>query len=112
MSRILRDFAAPAVVAAIEANPVEYWRTCCPHLPNAELHDGPDMAWFVTDIPFAPFNQVILTQLPADNIDARIDMTLARFKERHVPMLWSVNPSARPNDLGSCLEAHGLTSAG
>jgi GNAT superfamily N-acetyltransferase len=112
MSEILSDLSIPTIVGAIEANPVEYWRTCCSHLPHAELYDGPDMTWFVTDIPFAPFNQVILTRLPTHGIDARIDETMAHFEARKVPMLWSVGPSVRPADLGAYLEKRGLTDAG
>ena len=112
MSEVLGDFSIPTVVGAIEANPVEYWRFCCTHLPDTELYDGPDMTWFVTDIPFAQFNQVILTRLPTDGIDARIDETLAHFKARKVPMLWSAGPSVRPTDLGAYLETHGLANAG
>lgn len=112
MAGILNDLSTRALVAAIEANPIEYWRTCCPHLPGAELHEGPDMIWFVTDIPFAPFNEVLSAQLSADNVHARIEEALAPFRARRVPALWSVGPSTRPADLGSCLEAHGLASVG
>ena len=44
--------------------------------------------------------------------DARIEEALARFTGRGLPMLWSVTPSARPQDLGIYLEAHGFTNAG
>ncbi len=112
MAGILNDLSTPALVAAIEANQIEYWRTCCPHLPGVELHDGPDTIWFVTDIPFAPFNEVLLAQLSADSVHARIEEALAPFRARRVPALWSVGPSTRPADLGRCLEAHGLNSVG
>ena len=112
MSAILTDLSTSAVAEAIEANPIDFWRTCCSHLPGVEFYEGPDMTWFATGIPFAPFNQVLLARLAADGIDARIDEALAQFAGRGLPMLWSVTPSARPQDLGSYLEAHGLTNAG
>ena len=112
MSAILKDFSTSTVAEALEANLIDFWRACCSHLPGVEFYEGPDMTWFATGIPFAPFNQVMLTRLAADGIDARIDEALAQFTGRGVPMLWSVTPSARPQDLGSYLEAHGLTNAG
>ncbi len=104
---------SPAVIAvAIEANPVEYWRACAPHLPRVAIDDGPELFRFVTGIPFAPLNQVVSADLPVEGIDARIDETLAVFKERRAPMLWSLSPSTRPADLGSRLEGRGLANAG
>lgn len=104
--------SSAALAAAIEANPIEYWRKCSPHLPGVERYDEPGMTRFVTDIPFAPFNQVILTRLARAEIDERIDETLALCEERGVPLLWSVTSSTQPADLGTFLEAHGLTDTG
>ena len=110
MSAVLADASVAALVAAIENNPVEYWRTCCDYLPDAEFHDEQELTWFATNIAAAPwFNQVMLARFAREQVDARIDETLALFEARSVPMLWSVTPSASPPDLGRHLAAHGLS---
>jgi ribosomal protein S18 acetylase RimI-like enzyme len=92
-------------VAAIDANFLEYWRTVCRHLPTAELHDGPDAVWFVTGIPFFPFNQVLRATFRPEAADARIDALLAQLHARRVPFCWNVPPTSRPADLAARLDA-------
>lgn len=112
-SGVLTDLSEEALAAAIETNTVEYWRTCCTYVPGAKFYDGLEMTWFVTGIAHAPwFNQVLLTRLTPEQVDARIDERLALYRERGLPMLWSVSSSVRPADLGAYLEAHGLTLSG
>lgn len=108
MSEILKDFSAPALVTAIEANYWEFW-AFFGRSPQVELHDEPEMMWLVSGIPHPGFNGVFRTQLAPDDIDARIGETLAHFKARRLPMLWWISPSTRPANLGKHLEDHGLT---
>lgn len=108
MRGILKDFSPPALIIAIEANQFELWRILAQML-QVELHHEPDMIWFSTDIPFYLCNLVGRTQFDSNDIDARIDVTLARFKSRGMPMSWWTGPATRPTDLGKYLEAHGLT---
>ena len=37
---VLTDLSEAALAAAIEANTVEYWRTCCTYVPGAKFYDG------------------------------------------------------------------------
>ena len=111
MTRIGGSDLSPAALAtAIEANVVEYWRTCCSFLPGADFHHVPEVTWFVTNIAAAPwFNQVMLARFAPGQVDASIERTLALFEARSLPMLWSVTPSTLPPDQARYLSAHGLT---
>lgn len=111
MSEILKDFSAPTLVAALEANQWEAFAYFARSL-QAELHDDPDMLCVVTGIPYAMFNGVFRAQLAPGDVDTKIDGTLNYFKSRKVPMTWWTGPATRPADLGEHLEAHGLTHAG
>ena len=108
MREILKDFSPPALIMAIEANQFELWRILAQML-QVELHHDSDMIWLSTDIPFYLCNLVGRVQFDPNDIDARIDVTLARFKSRGMPMSWWTGPATRPTDLGKYLEAHGLT---
>jgi GNAT superfamily N-acetyltransferase len=111
MSDILKDFSAPALVAAIEANQLEFWADLA-RFSQVELHQDREIMWFTTGIPFPMCNLVCRAQFEPEDIDARIEATLAGFKSRHLPMLWHVGPATRPADLGKYLTAHGLVHAG
>jgi GNAT superfamily N-acetyltransferase len=111
MSDILKDFSAPAFVAAIEANQLEFWADLA-RFPQVELHQDREIMWFVTGIPFPMCNLVCRAQFEPGDIDARIKTTLALFKSRHLPMLWHIGPATRPAHLGKYLIAHDLVHAG
>lgn len=104
MTPLLAGASPDTLAAAIEDHPVEYWRTICPHLSSAELHDGPAATWFTSDVPFFPFNQVLRVSLSGD-VDAAIDGLLAPFRARRVPLCWNIGPGAQPPDLATRLEA-------
>ena len=109
---ILTALSEKTLAAVIEANTVDYWRTCCAHMPGAQFHEDDQMTWFITGVTSAPwYNQVMVTQLAAEEVE-KIDETLALFKERELPMLWSVTGSTRPMNLAELLQARGLTQAG
>lgn len=109
---IFADLSAPALAAAVNENPVAYWRTCAPLLPGGEFHESDEMTWFASDFTSAPwFNQVMLTNAGADDADAAIDERLAFFRERNRPLLWSVTPSSQPGDLEARLQSRGLQPA-
>lgn len=92
--------------AAIEHNSLAFWRTVCPHLPDAEFHDGPQATWFLTSAPFFPFNQILRVSFAPGEADAAIDGLLARFRSRSLPFCWNVGPASRPPDLATRLQAH------
>ncbi len=68
-------------------------------------------AGFMTGIQFPLFNGVtetILSEEEADLMNARV---MGRFKEKKMPMIWSITPLSRPKDLGQRLKAYGLQHA-
>jgi GNAT superfamily N-acetyltransferase len=70
------------------------------------------MLRFSTGIPFAPFNGASRTRLTASEADDAIDSTLSYFRSRNLPMSWTVEPSAEPDDLGERLTSKGLVFEG
>ncbi len=96
-----------AMPAAIEANGI----ACCKAWaawPEMELHDGPEMTWTLTDVPFAFFNNVFGARLAAEAAPAAIEQAKARAAGRNVPMFWWTGSTMRPADLPSTLEAAGF----
>jgi GNAT superfamily N-acetyltransferase len=92
---------------AVERNGYEFFRLFR-HWPRAQVFDGPDLLWTLTDIPFPVFNAVADARLELDAADAAIDAAIARCRSHNVPMIWTTGPSTRPADLGERLVAHGF----
>jgi ribosomal protein S18 acetylase RimI-like enzyme len=111
VSEILRDLSEPALIAAVEANLFEMWRLAR-HWSRAEVHDGPDLLWVLTDVPFPLFNSVLRARLEAEEADDAIQAAISRCRSRGVPMLWWTGPATRPADLRSRLEAQGFSHGG
>jgi GNAT superfamily N-acetyltransferase len=108
MGSILTDLSAPALVAAIKANLVEWWRYAG-RSPGAEFYEGPELTWLLTGIHYPFLNPVLRTEAEPDNADALIEKTLAQFRSRGVTCSWWTDPGTQPADLGSRLVDHGLT---
>jgi hypothetical protein len=96
---------------AIEANRFAFWADFG-RSSRVEVHDGPDMMWFVTGIPSPGGNGICRTRFERAGLDARIEAVLDRFRARNVPVTWHVGPTTRPRSLGKRLLAHGLQDAG
>lgn len=111
MQPVLQTLSAPALAAALENNLAAYL-AYYGRVPGTRLHQDPTVTWVLTGIHEPFFNAVVRTSLPPDHLDAAIDVTLAPFIARRVPMLWWVTPSTRPTGLGGRLEAHGLIYRG
>jgi ribosomal protein S18 acetylase RimI-like enzyme len=108
MSEILADLSPPALVAAIKANPVEWWRYLGTS-PQAEFHDSPELTWLLTGIPDSFVNTVFRTHAGPGSIDTIIEKTLAHFKSRDATTFsWWTEAGTLPTDLGERLVDHGL----
>jgi len=111
MSYILQDLSPSALIRAIEANQFEFSKDLG-RSPQVEMHEDPDIVWFVTGRPFPRFNRVLRAHFESEGVDARIEAALAPFRSRNVPMVWHTGPTTRPADLGDRLLAHGLKRTG
>jgi ribosomal protein S18 acetylase RimI-like enzyme len=111
MKNILKDLEANTLIEAMVANTVGFIGMFkdSPEI-EASLESG--AAWFRSDIPFPLFNGVFRTNLSADISDSVISKILSKFKERDLPMIWSVTPLSRPRDLAQRLESQGLKYGG
>jgi len=94
-------------VEAIEAGMFRLWIQLG-RSPQMGLYDGPDMLRVISDVPSPFCNNVLRAHLAPDDIDTRIEGTLAPYKSRKLPVRWWTSPSTRPAKLGSLLDAHGL----
>ena len=74
-----------------------------------ETHDEADRLWFRTGRPSPMLNGILWARFDPDGLDDAIEHALAPFRERSVPMIWTVGPASRPRGLGVRLLAHGLT---
>src|SRR3990172_8317818 len=105
MNDVLKDFSTPSLVAAIKANLFE-WYDYLGRSPQAERYDSPELNWVLTGISHPFLNNVLRTQLNPNNVDARIEETLAHFKSKDSPQLsWWAEPAQQPADLGERLVA-------
>jgi GNAT superfamily N-acetyltransferase len=104
---ILTDTSPAGMIAAIEANIWGAWQTSA-ESAEVEVYDGPEMLRYASGIPMAPLNGVLRTRLEPGEADDVIEATLEYFEWRDVPMNWTVEPSAKPDDLGVRLMAKGL----
>jgi GNAT superfamily N-acetyltransferase len=94
------------VIHQVEVNLWETWSNFG-RGPGCTLHEEDDAHWFETPIPILPYNTVLRFQVE-HNVDERIDFLVNKYKERNVPQLWIVHPSAQPGDLTERLQKRGL----
>jgi hypothetical protein len=108
MSWILEDLSYESTCSAVEANLFEALASF-DRWPRCEVHRDEDMLWYVSDIPHPLYNGVLDARSGAEEVEKRVEETVARFQARGVPMMWWIGPSTRPDRLGEVLLAHGMS---
>jgi ribosomal protein S18 acetylase RimI-like enzyme len=97
-----------AIVDALEEALVRQWH----HFgsgPGATWLEDDDVIMIDAPVPQLPYNGVLRTSIhDVDHADERISSIVAHYREREVPFLWIVHPTASPADLGERLQAAGI----
>ncbi len=106
MHEIIDDFSPSTVLRAMETN-VQEALVCLGRGLGAEVHDEPELLWFLSRIPFHLANAIVRAHFPPDAGDETLDERIKRLTSHGVPMAWMIGPSTRPTDLGAYLERHG-----
>jgi len=75
--------------------------------PGGELRDEHGVLWTETPIKHLPYNAVLRTRLPTDDVDTVLEGIIARYRERDVAFMWLDHPTASPKDLGRRLRELG-----
>lgn len=103
---VLEDLSDSSVINAIEMNIHEAWISFA-HGLRANVHDEPDLLWFLSGLPFHLANGIVKARFLSDHLEGTLDKRLRLLTTEQVPMTWLIGPSTRPVDLGSHLEARG-----
>jgi ribosomal protein S18 acetylase RimI-like enzyme len=109
MPETLRTPSKSDLIAAIETNfctQLIFWQQSS--LQGVNIRQQPDAKWLKTGLPHPMFNIVTGARFPADDVDTRIEATLAQFQPQGIPFNWWIGPLSEPADLGRKLEDHGL----
>ena len=105
-----RTLAPDRAIAALEQNLWSMWRQFG-RGEGCRLVDEPGLLRFETPLALVPYNTVLRFRADdAGGDEERIDAVLAAYRERDVPVMWIVHPTA-PADLGARLAARGLVEA-
>ncbi len=104
---VLTNLSTSTLMEASDRNCIEFFQ----HYglgPGCEIHEDPDLVWFVTGIPHPLFNGVMHTELEPGEVPERIDGMVSEFRRRGLPLEWTTSLRTRPLDLGRRLEAKGF----
>lgn len=104
MSEILRDVSDPTLPSAMENNICAFFSNST----HAEIHDDPELLWWITDSHFSFSNMLLRANLAQETVDATIEAALVRARTRNVSLLWVVGPASQPSTLGQTLESYGF----
>ncbi len=111
MQKILESTSSDKLLSAMDANMIAFW-AAYGRADGRIWHETSDVAWFYTGIPEAIFNGVLYANLNPNGVDATVDSLQAQIDEQGVPASWWIGPRAKPDNLGSLLEQHGLQPVG
>jgi len=105
----LDDLSQSALARAVEANINAQIPLIYAHMPGVEVIDEPGLLGMMAGWPDPLVNSVYCAAFLPEQVEARIDGVLDRFRCRgRLPMSWIVSPDTRPRDLGRYLEARGF----
>lgn len=104
---MIDKLTSPGLLAAMEANMAAYWTTFGSG-PQAELHEGPDLTYFLTGIPTPMFNCVFCAQLEPGTVDTNIAAVVEAATVHGAPICWNLGPTSQPGDLAAHLLQHGF----
>jgi GNAT superfamily N-acetyltransferase len=104
---VLRDVSTPGILEALDLQGVETTRMWV-GFQGGNVHEQPDMLRFVSGEPLFFANGVVGTRIAEEDIDRRIDDTVAFFHGFGVPWGWVVSPLSLPMDLEGRLLARGF----
>ena len=82
-----------------------------PTLPDAHLHDDPDLLWYETGVPLDLFNGVVQTHGASNTLTTSIDNVITHFQQRNLPFHWNIGPTSQPANIGDLLIARGIKHA-
>lgn len=104
---MLTDLSPKALAAAIEASSYEFWLEYGKG-PRGEIHDEPDLLWFVSGAKHGLLNGVMRCRFAPDEADRRVHEMMKEFRRRGLPLEWNVGLGTEPRDLGRVLTARGF----
>lgn len=82
-----------------------------PTLPDAHLHDDPDLLWYETGVPLDLFNGVLRTNGASNTLTTSIDKVITHFQQHNLPFHWNVGPTSQPANISDLLIARGIKHA-
>ncbi len=108
---ILTDLSKEAMARAIEEN--MYAMTPLTHQwPDAEVYNGRDVTWCVTNVGFPTCNPIIRVNLKQDSVDGVLAMLTDKARRKKVNLHTWVTQDTRPANYADKLMQHGFTKIG
>lgn len=111
MNGIITDTSPASLARANELHYAEAFAACALAYGGVVL-DEPDLRFCASGIPLSAWNRVVRATLRPETADDQIEWVIAQARALHVPFVWNVGPSMRPDNLGDYLIRHGLTDDG
>ena len=107
MPAVLTDLTHESIASAIEGNREAFWKDIASRMPNAVIHDEPDLMWYTLGFPGAE-TKVVRATLAPEGIGARVEEILTDLRH-HSNVVWSVGHATSPTSLGDILTQHGMS---
>ncbi len=105
MPNTLQDLSPSALITAIAASEIAYYRNFS-RLPNAQLFDEPDLLWLASGLPV--FNAVLHAHTTEEQLGPQIERVIAYFRSRKLAFNWYVGPLSQPASIKEHLPRYGV----